>query len=451
MLDCVTFQAQLSSIMGMFTEAAVVEIVKVVQESSSAFRLRMCRSQEEIEELKTKLLLVETELKSTRQCAVEAACRPPSRCSVGVQTGDQVGAVQKEEKHCPLTEGILGKNYFLGLCNDGALCAMEDEGGASSPGRMRDKSAKVNEPIKEEVDSNLPPEAFEGIQELKIHGSIAEDQSSAELQPSVESDNQPRLSEDPEKTDVYLRLKEYEKDKESVYTSGHFAFSKTFASPYINEATSSEGRMATQVICTPCEGNFENFDQLETYLPDHSDDRPFIGTGYRKGLIVGRQFEGHQVDRMGEMMYSCEVCGRNFEQEHDLSVHKCIHTKTKPYECDECGKHFAQKQNVLRHKEIHNDSETAGVPYFTCAQCGKNFTSKRYLKAHQFLHTGEKPFICTVCGKTFSHKCNLYSHLRTHTGEKPFCCSECGKCFAQLGHLKRHMSVHNTKRTCLTG
>ena len=66
MANCASFQLQVTSIMKVLTETAVAEMIKLVEGGSAALRLEMCRSQRENEALKTKLLLMERELRAVR-------------------------------------------------------------------------------------------------------------------------------------------------------------------------------------------------------------------------------------------------------------------------------------------------------------------------------------------------------------------------------------------------
>ncbi len=82
--------------------------------------------------------------------------------------------------------------------------------------------------------------------------------------------------------------------------------------------------------------------------------------------------------------------------------------------------------------------KTGTRSYFTCQECGKSFNQHRNFKVHMRLHTGDKPFSCQQCEKTFTQKGSLKDHMRIHTGEKPYTCKQCGKSFTHRGTLNAH-------------
>ncbi|XP_012825833.1 transcription factor E4F1 isoform X2 [Xenopus tropicalis] len=147
--------------------------------------------------------------------------------------------------------------------------------------------------------------------------------------------------------------------------------------------------------------------------------------------------KGHE----GCMLYSCEVCGREFLKRHLLRKHQECHFSERKYKCGECGKMYKTVAHVKGHMRVHSDDR----PY-PCPKCGKRYKTKNAQQVHSRTHLDEKPYVCQYCPNSFREKGSLVRHIRHHTGEKPFKCHKCGRGFAEHGTLNRHLK---TKGGCM--
>ncbi|XP_061100459.1 uncharacterized protein LOC133130157 [Conger conger] len=95
MSNCVSFQAQLAYILDVLAKSALAEITKLVDDGSAALRLEMSRSQRENEALKTKLLLMEGELRAVRGYG-EGTPENSLNISFEVQVCDEFGEAQRQ-------------------------------------------------------------------------------------------------------------------------------------------------------------------------------------------------------------------------------------------------------------------------------------------------------------------------------------------------------------------
>ncbi|XP_051571190.1 zinc finger protein 235-like isoform X4 [Myxocyprinus asiaticus] len=107
--------------------------------------------------------------------------------------------------------------------------------------------------------------------------------------------------------------------------------------------------------------------------------------------------------------FRCEVCGKCFHSNTNLTVHYVVHTGERPHKCSYCGKGFSQKGNLHTHERIHR-----GERPFTCQICGKGFTQKVCLRNHERIHSGERPYTCVTCGRGFTQEITLDQHMIVH-------------------------------------
>jgi len=119
------------------------------------------------------------------------------------------------------------------------------------------------------------------------------------------------------------------------------------------------------------------------------------------------------ISKTGDKPFSCEKCGRSFNEKGNLKIHYRIHTGEKPYKCSFHG-------------------------------CTKEFKAYGHLSDHLKRHFNIRPFQCEVCNACFSRRNTLKTHIMTHTGEKPHKCNypNCNKRFSEKGNMKTHFKTH---------
>ena len=133
--------------------------------------------------------------------------------------------------------------------------------------------------------------------------------------------------------------------------------------------------------------------------------------------------------------YVCTVCEKRFTTKVGLKYHLRSHSGKDVFTCTQCEKRFAYHGNLMTYMNIHSSK-------YRCSECGKNCQNNRDLTRHRQTHSGEKPFECNVCSKQFKQSANLVKHSKIHSGEKPYKCHVCDKAFNDRGNLVSHMRVH---------
>ncbi|KAJ8258781.1 hypothetical protein COCON_G00177930 [Conger conger] len=128
MVNFVTFQAQLASIMEVLAKAAVVEITKLVEDSSAEIRLEMSRNQYENVALRRKLSRMESDLVLARGCReTQGADNSSIKDSVlhgPIQISDD--EVDEDGRHT-LEGSVFGVEWGDRQWTDGEVRVVEDD------------------------------------------------------------------------------------------------------------------------------------------------------------------------------------------------------------------------------------------------------------------------------------------------------------------------------------
>ncbi|XP_036374574.1 zinc finger protein 24-like [Megalops cyprinoides] len=493
-MRCDSFPKQLASIMEVLAKAAVAEISKLVDGSCAVLRLEMYRYQKENEALKTKLKLMERELRAARRPRVTPG-------GLELSSGEECTSPVERE---------FEQEWSFGVWRDGESTAVEEE---STPLQsvMREESADTEENtpesllIKEErLEDNLwsrdpqPTPAEEQV----AQPTPAEHPKKHVTQPTPaeEQVTQPTPAEDPEEEDL----------------SGL---------EFVVKAEQEEEHVAQRLSQTGCEhsvGRLNNLDseyvtyerdgQLWTsFTPGDSDietDDPVCDNAteqYSQSLPVHTELQHAPAADAASANSLCSLESLAAQPQVTLlsSAPRNEEVETRYLQSEETGSLISEiqqgqtrerrlpsvkreSQTLQARQQLHGPSAKlmrvresaaelssdaqyeggytlssstvnavrkishwrAGIreKKFSCMHCGKSFDRCSHLKLHQRSHTGEKPYSCIQCGKRFSLRCNLITHQRIHTGEKPFICVHCGMSFAQKSSLKTHQRIHTGEK-----
>ncbi|GLV40554.1 uncharacterized protein CBL_04356 [Carabus blaptoides fortunei] len=222
-----------------------------------------------------------------------------------------------------------------------------------------------------------------------------------------------------------------------MYRSGNFLWCKLCDTPTrytvaeLNEHRQTEHKHNGVFECLECKVTFASYGEIKVHSQQH-DTENTIQRAIEYKLQLKEEEECKET-------FKCDICDREFKQNHSLANHKRSHDKAL---CSVCGLSFRSNSLLLEHQNKHFKSQT-----YTCEECGKEFNQRKYLTQHLRIHKVKKMFECEICNITFTQQTSLIYHMATHTNEDIFKCTLCDIKFDKQSKLSSHMRFHNENGT----
>ena len=74
------------------------------------------------------------------------------------------------------------------------------------------------------------------------------------------------------------------------------------------------------------------------------------------------RLKSHMKGHLGQLDFSCEICGKKFWNMVDLQGHiSAKHTNIKVHVCHVCGKSFSYRKTLARHKKNDHGTDDSGI------------------------------------------------------------------------------------------
>ncbi|KAK6310915.1 hypothetical protein J4Q44_G00189700 [Coregonus suidteri] len=495
MASC-SFQSQLVSIMEVLAKAAVAEINKRVDDSCAIIRLEMTQSQRDIDVLKRKCRMMESELKKTQGLDRRKVFYPMSteRLSypVKIVLNKERSSSQwrgRDDSQCQPTDVEQREETEPILIKDEETA--EDVWKADPQEELRvtgeESGSKPEQPLSFEqrhcnedfiTQPNISPE--DSVKRY-LNSDIPEEPGTPRLMSTeiseVFSTEQHRSAEDKDSLDLVMVKDEKEEALDQT---------TALAGPDQFVMDETDGQLWTSVDPgrdTDPDGHpdfsfhaTEEYSQNISIFPSHSglpsvptmtDDvgpslhssivKPhanmFSATAHMKRHVRTLADETRQQMPEGE---SSERLNSNNEgnssalqprqhqygaSESTVRLSECM---TGSNMASTFSGYSLSRSSFNMVKRMRTQWRSGGTTErrFSCTFCEKSFPRFWQLKEHLRSHTGEKPYTCEQCGRSFTKQCNLIRHAVVHSGEKPYECTQCGKCFTQRSGMKSHQRTH---------
>ena len=209
-------------------------------------------------------------------------------------------------------------------------------------------------------------------------------------------------------------------------------------------------RFHTEVTCEICGKTLKTRQKYYIHRDkEHGKKKIVIPEGMERCRKCKEFVDINNIDDHScQNQFPCEICGKIYYnvdtlRSHVNTKHRRDESETK-YSCDQCGKQFDDKYGLINHLKSHD-------PMNPCPQCGKLV---RNLSDHiEVMHKDDrdKKVQCKDCGKGFKdkhcvekHRMNVHLKLRPHMCRYDGCCTRFNDVSNRNQHEKRvHGAVQN--------
>uniref|UniRef100_A0A4W5K837 C2H2-type domain-containing protein n=1 Tax=Hucho hucho TaxID=62062 RepID=A0A4W5K837_9TELE len=492
MASC-NFQAQFVSIMEVLAKAAVTEINKRVDDSCAVIRLEMTQSQRDIDVLKRKCQMMESELKKTRRRKgfYPMASERPSY-PVKIVSNKQRSTSQCRDEELVVEEGSQPQPTDVEQRVETEPILIKDEETAEDVWKT-DSQEELRITGEESGSKPGQPPSFEQrhCNEDFITQPNISPRDSVEHYPNSdhpEEPGTPRLASTevfsteqhrPAEDSLDLVMVKNEKDEELDQTTA-------LAGPDLFVIDETDGQLWTSVDPgrdTDPDGHpdfsfhsTEEYSQNISIFPSHSGlpsvptmtdevgpslhssiwkphanmfsaakhmTRPVrtLADETRQQMPEGQSSERLNSNNEGNSLALEPRQHQYRASEATVRLSECMTGSNMATTSTFSGYSLSRSSfNMVKRMRWRSGGTTERR--FSCTFCGKSFQRFSELKVHLRSHTGEKPYSCEQCGRSFTQQCNLIRHALVHTGEKPYECTQCGKCFTQRSKMKSHQRTH---------
>lgn len=127
--------------------------------------------------------------------------------------------------------------------------------------------------------------------------------------------------------------------------------------------------------CKTCDENFDNlYDKLKHMKT--CDKRKFNCNHCDKKFRLRCLLRAHLDQVNGVTQMICTICNKNFPNKNDLGIHMRSHSNDKPFKCSMCPKAYKTSSARASHQETHNENG------YTCEICKSKFKARRIMLRH---------------------------------------------------------------------
>ena len=219
-----------------------------------------------------------------------------------------------------------------------------------------------------------------------------------------------------------------------------------------NSEFDAEEHIVEHVVKRVVEADSSGTEDYDAVIEEPGTSRPQKKRKTRSSADKRREKSNKSKDK--KIMYTCELCDKQFESIFNIQRHKklCRGKKKKHrnssvkddkdvhkmFACEFCNKTFKQGRYIKRHNRTCHGNEL-----IQCMKCDEKIAFKSLTKHYTSVH---RKHVCLICEDIFSSHLTLIKHERTHLVGSDIgvdiTCTVCDMSFTQLTKYQVHMESH---------
>lgn len=164
-------------------------------------------------------------------------------------------------------------------------------------------------------------------------------------------------------------------------------------------------------VCDICNKSFKQQTNLKLHRKTHASANVFECDVCRLKLKTKGYLREHRKLHFATADFKCDQCESTFKRPAYLRAHrKLMHTDVERVTCATCGASYKSKKFLVIHMRQHTNTG------YSCDLCGRKYNQKHVLRDHIVaVHDKVKNFMCTYegCDKRYYTVNNLSYHVKT--------------------------------------
>lgn len=158
--------------------------------------------------------------------------------------------------------------------------------------------------------------------------------------------------------------------------------------------------------CEKCDRTFLSRNSFNLHMDRHNNVKRYACAYCDERFFCWLKRRTHVYkEHLKKSYIECSQCGKNFNKIADLNYHMSADHLKISYQCEVCGKVYRSQSNLSNHYRIHSEK-------VKCKICGKELKHILSLIDHMKIHGQAQKMKCPACSREVKGNVSLECHIR---------------------------------------